>query len=77
MLLAGKNFVIVGYARCGKGDGGARGMAAQVIVTEVDPIRAIEAVLTAIASCRWPSAARIGDTVTLTGDDPRAAPEQF
>jgi adenosylhomocysteinase len=70
MLLAGKNFVIAGYGWCGKGVAmRARGMAAQVIVTEVDPIRAIEAVLDGYRVMPMAEAAKIGDIfVTLTGD---------
>ena len=46
VLLAGKTFVVCGYGWCGRGLATrARGMGAQVIVTEVDPIRALEAVM--------------------------------
>jgi adenosylhomocysteinase len=70
ILLAGKNFVIAGYGWCGKGVAmRARGMAAQVIVTEVDPIRAIEAALDGYRVMPMAEAAKIGDIfVTLTGD---------
>jgi adenosylhomocysteinase len=70
ILLAGKNFVIAGYGWCGKGVAmRAHGMAAQVIVTEVDPIRAIEATLDGYRVMPMAEAARIGDIfVTLTGD---------
>src|SRR5262249_40552344 len=46
VLLAGRNFVVSGYGWCGRGVAmRARGMGANVIVTEVDPVRAIEAVM--------------------------------
>ncbi len=46
VLLAGKNFVVAGYGWCGRGLANrARGMGAQVIVTEVDPLKALEAVM--------------------------------
>jgi adenosylhomocysteinase len=70
ILLAGKNFVIAGYGWCGKGVAmRARGMGAQVIIIEVDPIRAIEAVLDGYRVMPMTEAARLGDIfVTLTGD---------
>jgi len=70
ILLAGKNFVVAGYGWCGKGVAmRARGMGAQVIVTEVDPIRAIEATLDGYRVMKMSEAAPIGDLfVTLTGD---------
>jgi adenosylhomocysteinase len=79
VLLAGKNFVVAGYGWCGKGVAmRARGMAAQVIVTEVDPIRAIEAVLDGYRVMPMAEAARIGDIfVTLTGDTHVIRKEHF
>ena len=70
IMLAGKNFVVAGYGWCGKGVAmRARGMASQVIVTEVDPIRAIEAALDGYRVMPMAEAAKIGDIfVTLTGD---------
>jgi adenosylhomocysteinase len=70
ILLAGKNVVIAGYGWCGKGVAmRARGMGAQVIVTEVDPIRAIEATLDGYRVMKMSEAAPIGDLfITLTGD---------
>jgi len=70
ILLAGKNVVIAGYGWCGKGVAmRARGMGAQVIVTEVDPIRAIEATLDGYRVMKMSEAATIGDLfITLTGD---------
>lgn len=70
ILLAGKNFVVLGYGWCGKGLAmRARGMGAQVIVTEVDPIRALEASMDGFRVVPMALAARIGDIFcTLTGD---------
>ena len=69
-LLAGANFVICGYGWCGKGVAmRARGMGAHVIITEVDPLRAIEAVMDGYSVMPIRQAARIGDFFcTLTGD---------
>lgn len=70
ILLAGKNFVVVGYGWCGKGCAmRARGMGANVIVTEVDPIKAIEAVMDGFRVLPMNEAAKIGDFfVTVTGN---------
>lgn len=70
ILLAGKNFVVVGYGWCGKGCAmRARGMGANVIVTEVDPIKAIEAVMDGFRVLPIKEAAKIGDFfVTVTGN---------
>ena len=70
ILLAGKNFVVCGYGWCGKGVAmRARGMGAQVIVTEVDPLRALEAVMDGFRVMPIAEAAPIGDIfVTVTGD---------
>ncbi|HEY5477351.1 MAG TPA: adenosylhomocysteinase [Tepidiformaceae bacterium] len=70
VLLAGKNFVVAGYGWCGRGVANrARGMGAQVIVTEVDPVKALEAVMDGFRVMPMAEAARIGDFfVTLTGD---------
>jgi len=70
MLLAGANVVIAGYGWCGRGLAvRARGMGAHVIVTEVDPVKAIEAVMDGFRVMPMSVAARIGDVfVTLTGD---------
>lgn len=69
-LLAGKNFVIAGYGWCGRGLAmRARGMGANVIVTEVDPLPALEAVMDGYRVMPMLEAARIGDIfVTVTGD---------
>ena len=70
VLLAGKNFVVAGYGWCGRGLAmRARGMGSQVIVTEVDPLKALEAVMDGYQVMPMAEAARIGDIFcTLTGD---------
>ncbi|MEW5944924.1 MAG: adenosylhomocysteinase [bacterium] len=70
LLLAGKNFVVCGYGWCGRGVAmRARGMGANVIVTEVDPLRALEAVMDGFTVTTLGKALRRGDVfVTLTGD---------
>ena len=70
VLLAGKNFVVAGYGWCGRGVASrARGMGAQVIVTEVDPVKALEAVMDGFQVMPMADAAKEGDFfVTLTGD---------
>ncbi len=70
MLLAGKNVVVVGYGWCGKGFAmRARGMGANVIVTEIDKIKALEAAMDGFRVMKMIEAAPIGDLFcTLTGD---------
>src|SRR2546428_2054635 len=70
ILLAGRNLVVVGYGWCGKGVAlRARGMGANVIVTEVDPIKAIEAVMDGFRVMTISDAAPLGDIfVTVTGN---------
>jgi adenosylhomocysteinase len=70
VLLAGKVFVIAGYGWCGRGLASrARGMGSHVIVTEVDPLRALEAVMDGFQVMPMAEAARVGDIfVTVTGD---------
>ncbi len=70
ILLAGKTLVVVGYGWCGKGVSmRARGMGAQVIVTEVDALRALEATMDGFRVMPIAEAAREGDIfVTVTGD---------
>lgn len=70
ILLAGKNVVVVGYGWCGKGCAmRARGLGANVIVTEVNPIRAIEAVMDGFRVMPMMEASEIGDIfVTVTGN---------
>ena len=69
-LLAGSNFVVSGYGWCGRGVASrAAGMGAKVIVTEIDPLRALEAVMDGYRVMPMAEAARIGDFFcTLTGD---------
>jgi len=70
ILLAGKNFVVGGYGWCGRGIAmRARGMGANVIVTEVSPLRALEAVMDGFRVMPMAEAAKIGDIfVTAAGD---------
>ncbi len=70
VLLAGKVFVVAGYGWCGRGLAmRARGMGARVIVTEVDPLKALEAVMDGYEVAPMTEAARFGDIFcTVTGD---------
>jgi adenosylhomocysteinase len=70
VLLAGKNFVVGGYGWCARGLAmRARGMGANVIVTEVDPLKALEAVMDGFRVMPMMEAAPIADfIITLTGD---------
>jgi len=70
VLLAGKTFVVAGYGWCGRGLAQkARGMGANVIVTEVDPLVALEAVMDGFRVLPMMDAAKQGDIFcTLTGD---------
>jgi len=70
ILLAGKNFVVAGYGYCGKGLAmRAKGMGAKVMVTEVDPVRALEAGMDGFDVKRMEDVVKIGDIfVTVTGD---------
>ncbi len=70
VLLAGKTFVVAGYGWCGRGLAmRARGMGANVIVTEIDPLVALEAVMDGFRVMPMIEAAPIGDIfITLTGD---------
>ncbi|MCW4027996.1 MAG: adenosylhomocysteinase, partial [Candidatus Bathyarchaeota archaeon] len=70
ILLAGKRFVVCGYGWCGRGLAlRARGMGANVIVTEVNPLRALEAVMDGFQVMPSVEAAEVGDIfVTLTGN---------
>ncbi len=69
LMIAGKVFVIAGYGWCGRGLAmRARGMGAVVVVTEIDPIKAIEAIMDGFTVLPMDEAAKIGDIfVTLTG----------
>ncbi|WP_026733886.1 adenosylhomocysteinase [Fischerella sp. PCC 9605] len=70
VLLAGKTVVVVGYGWCGKGTAlRARGLGANVIVTEIDPIKAIEAVMDGFRVLPMAEAAPLGDLfITVTGN---------
>ena len=69
LIVAGKNVVVAGYGWCGKGVAmRAKGLGAKVIVTEVDPIKAMEAVMDGFSIMPMNKAAEIGDFfVTVTG----------
>jgi len=79
LIVAGKQAVVCGYGWCGKGVAmRAHGLGAQVIVTEVDPIRAIEAHMDGFTVLPMDEAAKIGDFfVTVTGCDNVIAPRHF
>jgi adenosylhomocysteinase len=70
VLVAGANFVVCGYGWCGRGVAmRARGMGANVIIVEIDPLKALEAVMDGYSVMPLKAAAGIGDVfVTLTGD---------
>src|SRR5437762_2021299 len=70
VLLAGRKVVVAGYGWCGKGVAlRARGLGALVIVTEVDPIRALEAAMDGFAVMPIAEAAPVGDLfITVTGN---------
>lgn len=70
VLLAGLNFVIAGYGWCGRGVAmRAKGAGAKVIICEVDPLRALEAIMDGFQVMSLKEAARVGDVfVTVTGD---------
>ena len=69
LIVAGKNVVVAGYGWCGKGVAKrAEGLGASVIVTEIDPVKAIEAVMDGYKVMKMRDAAKIGDFfVTVTG----------
>ena len=79
VLLAGAKFVVAGYGWCGRGLAmRARGMGSDVIVTEVDPTRALEAVMDGFRVMSMAEAARIGDVfVTVTGNKSVIGREHF
>ncbi|NQT75246.1 MAG: adenosylhomocysteinase [Candidatus Omnitrophica bacterium] len=70
ILIAGKVFVVSGYGWCGRGVAmRARGMGANVVITEIDPVKALEAVMDGFSVMPMKAAAKKGDVfVTLTGD---------
>jgi adenosylhomocysteinase len=79
LIVAGKNVVVAGYGWCGKGVAmRAKGLGAEVIVTEVDPIKAMEAVMDGFKVMKMEQAAEIGDFfVTVTGCDGVIVKEHF
>src|SRR5687767_5167570 len=79
VLLAGKRLVVAGYGYCGKGVASrARGMGAQVIVTEIDPLRALEAVMDGFRVEPMDVAAREGEIfITVTGNRDVLRKEHF
>jgi adenosylhomocysteinase len=79
VLIAGKLVVVAGYGYCGKGVASrARGLGAQVIVTEVDPLRALEAVMDGFRVEPMEEAAREGDIfITVTGNRDVLRAEHF
>ncbi len=78
-LIAGTNFVVCGYGWCGKGVAQrTRGMGANVIVTEIDPLRALEAVMDGLQVMSMDEAAKIGDFFcTVTGNTGVIRKEHF
>jgi adenosylhomocysteinase len=79
LLFAGSTVVIAGYGWCGRGTATrAKGMGANVVITEVDPLRAIEAVMDGYRVMRMEEAAAIGDVfITVTGDINVVSREHF
>jgi len=79
ILLAGCTFVVAGYGWCGRGLATrARGLGANVIVTEIDPIKAIEALMDGFRVMSMAEAAEIGDIfVTVTGNKSVIARDHF
>lgn len=70
MLMAGRKIVVAGYGWCGKGVASrARGLGAQVIITEIDPVSALEAAMDGFAVMSMNEAAKVGDVfITVTGN---------
>ncbi|MGM9525222.1 MAG: adenosylhomocysteinase [Peptococcaceae bacterium] len=79
LVVAGKTVVVAGYGWCGKGAAmRAKGLGAKVIVTEVDPIKAIEAIMDGFQVMKMVDAAPLGDYfVTVTGDKKVITEEHF
>ena len=79
LVVAGKTVVIAGYGWCGKGAAmRAKGLGAKVIVTEVDPIKAIEAIMDGFQVMKMVDAAPLGDYfITVTGDKKVITEEHF
>jgi adenosylhomocysteinase len=79
VLMAGLNFVIAGYGWCGRGIASrARGLGASVIITEVDPVKALDAVMDGFRVMSMAEATQIGDVfVTATGNRNAIAKDHF
>lgn len=79
LIVAGKNVVVAGYGWCGKGVAmRAKGLGAKVIVTEINPVRAIEAIMDGFEVMPMNEAAKFGDFfVTVTGCDKVIDAEDF
>jgi adenosylhomocysteinase len=79
ILLAGKTIVVAGYGWCGKGTAmRARGMGANVVVTEIDPTKAIEAIMDGFGVMPMAEAAKVGDIfITVTGNKHVIKSEHF
>jgi len=79
LLLAGTRIVVSGYGWCGRGVATrARGAGADVIITEIDPLRALEATMDGYLVMPMAEAARLGDVfITVTGDCAVLRPEHF
>ncbi|MGM0882764.1 MAG: adenosylhomocysteinase [Bacillota bacterium] len=79
LVVAGKTVVVIGYGWCGKGVAmRAKGLGAKVIITEIDPIKAIEAYMDGFEVMTMPEAAKQGDLfVTVTGNRDVIANEHF
>ncbi len=79
LLLAGRTLVVAGYGMCGRGVAArAKGMGAHVIVTEVEPMRALEAVMDGFLVMPMTRAAEVGDVfVTVTGNTTVMSSDHF
>ena len=79
LLMAGSRVVVSGYGWCGRGVATrARGAGANVIITEIDPLRALEATMDGYLVMPMAEAARVGDVfITVTGDCSVLRPEHF
>ena len=79
ILLAGRTVVVAGYGMCGRGVAArAKGMGAHVVITEVDPLRALEAVMDGYPVMPMARAAEVGDVfVTVTGNTAVIGAEHF
>lgn len=79
LLLAGKHVVVAGYGWCGRGIAArARGAGALVTVTEIDPLKALEAVMDGFDVCPMSQAAEYGEVfITVTGNKHVLRPEHF